>query len=132
MDGALFALLAFSLYFHIRLLLFADYPTLLALPLMNFLGKLEIVLDKFMWSFKFVSAITGFYLMFLVEWGVSRLSAGAYGSLTHNDWYKGLIVIFLAISIDILVLHTFLPKYRKLLATVKKYREGIFAKAQNK
>jgi len=131
-DSALFVLLAFSLYFHIRLLLFANYPTLLALPLVNFLGKLEIILDKFMWSFKFVSAIAGFYLMFFVEWGVSRLSTGAHESLTHNDWYKGLIVIFLAISIDILVLHTFLPKYRKLLATVKKYREGIFAKAQNK
>lgn len=132
MDCALFVFLAFSLYFHIRLLLFADYPTLLALPLVNFLGKLEIILDKFMWSFKLVSAIAGFYLMFFAEWVLSRLSTGAYESLTHNDWYKGLIVIFLAISIDILLLHTFLPKYRKLLATVKKYKEGIFAKAQNK
>jgi hypothetical protein len=132
MDGTLFVLLAYSLYFHIRILLFADYPTLLALPLVNFLGKLEIILDKFMWSFKFVSAIAGFYLLFLLEWGISRLSAGAYDSLTHNDWYQGLIVIFLAISIDILLLHTMLPKYRKLLATIKKYREGIFVKAQNK
>ena len=132
MDAALFVLLAFSLYYHIRILFFADYPTLLALPLVNFLGKLEVILDKFMWSFKFVSAITGFYLLFLVEWILSRLSTAAYDSLTHNDWYKGLIVIFLAISIDILFLHTFLPKYRKLLATVKKYREGITAKGQNK
>ena len=132
MDGALFVLLAFSLYFHIRLLFFADYPTLLALPLVNFLGKLEIILDKFMWSFKFVSAIVGFYLLFVLEWGLSRLSAGAYESLTHNDWFQGLIVIFLAISVDILLLHTFLPQYRRLLATVKKYREGILAKAQNK
>jgi hypothetical protein len=132
MNIALFGLLAFSLYYHIRILFFANYPTLLALPLVNFLGKLEIILDKFIWSFKFLSAITGFYLLFLIEWGLSRLSAGAYDSLTTNDWYKGLIVIFLAISTDILLLHTFVPKYRKLLATVKKYREGIFAKAQNK
>lgn len=132
MNGALFILLAFSMYYHIRILLFADYPTLLALPLVNFLGKLEIVLDKFMWSFKFISAIAGFYLLFFVEWVLSRLSTGAHESLTHNDWYKGLIVIFLAISVDILLLHTLIPKYRKLLATVKKYREGIFAKAQNK
>lgn len=132
MQAALFILLAYSLYFHIRILFFADYPTLLALPLVNFLGKLEIILDKYMVSFKFLSAITGFYLMGLVEWGVSRISAGAYESLSHNDWYKGLIVIFLAISVDILLLHTFIPKYRKLLATVKKYREGISAKGQNK
>jgi hypothetical protein len=132
MNGALFLLLAYSLYYHLRILFFADYPTLLALPLVNFLGKLEIILDKFMWSFKFVSAITGFYLMFLVEWILSRLSTGAYASLTHNDWYKGLIVIFLSVSLDILLLHTLIPKYRKLLATVKKYREGIYAKAQNK
>jgi hypothetical protein len=132
MNIALFGLLAFSLYYHTRILFFADYPTLLALPLVNFLGKLEVILDKFIWSFKFVSAITGFYLLFVVEGVLSRLNAGAYDSLTHNDWYKGLIVLFLAISIDILLLHTFIPKYRKLLATVKKYREGIFTKAQNK
>src|SRR5260370_23448078 len=36
-QGALFVLLAYSLYFHIRLLLFATYPTLLPLPLINFL-----------------------------------------------------------------------------------------------
>ncbi|HEV2482808.1 MAG TPA: hypothetical protein VGS79_24250 [Puia sp.] len=132
MNIALFGLLAFSLYYHIRILLFADYPTLLALPLVNFLGKLEVILDKFIWSFKFVSAITGFYLLFAIEGLLSRLNAGAYDSLSHNDWYKGFIVIFLAISIDILLLQTLIPKYRKLLATVKKYREGIFTKAQNK
>jgi len=131
-NAALFVLLAFSLYYHLRILFFADYPTLLALPLVNFLGKLEVILDKFMWSFKSMSAIAGFYLLFLVEWILSRLSTGAYNSLTHNDWYKGLIVIFLAVSIDILLLHTFIPKYRKLLATVKKYREGITEKGQNK
>ena len=132
MQGALFILLAYSLYFHIRILLFADYPTLLALPLINFLGKLEIILDKYMLSFKFVSALAGFYLMQLVELGVSRISVGAYESLSHNDWYKGLIVVFLAVSIDILLLHTLIPKYRKLLLTVRKYRDGIMAKAQNK
>jgi len=132
MQGALCILLAYSLYFHIRILLFADYPTLLALPLINFLGKLEIILDKYMLSFKFISALSGFYLMQLVELGVSRISAGAYESLSRNNWYKGLIIVFLAISIDILLLHTMIPKYRKLLATIRKYREGIMAKAQNK
>ena len=132
MQSALFVLLAFSLYFHVRLLLFADYPTLLALPLVNFLGKLEVILDKYIFSFKFVSAMTGFYLMSLIQLLLSRMSPGAAESLSRNDWYKGLILIFLAVSTDILLLNTIIPRYRKLLATVRKYREGISVKGQNK
>jgi len=131
-QGTLFLLLVYSLYFHIRLLLFADYPTLLALPLLNFLNKLETILDKFILSFKFVSALAGFYLLFGVEWLLSRISTGAYESLSRNDWCKWLILIFLSVSVDILVLHTFIPRYRKLMETVKKYRDGIISKAQNK
>lgn len=131
-QGALFLLLLGSLYFHIRLLLFADYPTLLALPLLNFLNKLETILDKFIVSFKFISALAGFYLLFAVELGVARISAGAYESLSHNDWYKWLILIFLSVSVDIALLHTLVPRYRKLLETVKKYKDGIVSKAQNK
>jgi hypothetical protein len=131
-QGALFILLAFSLYFHIRLLLFADYPTLLALPLLNFLGKLETILDKYILSFKFISALTGFYLLFIVEFLLSRMSASAGEIISRNDWLKALILIFLIVSIDILQLHTSIPRYRKLLATVRKYRDGILAKTQNK
>ena len=129
---ALFILLGVSLYYHARLLFFADYPTLLALPLVNFLAKLESILDKYIVSFKFVSAIFGFYVLGLIEWVLSRLSPGAYASISGSDWYKGLILIFLAVSIDILVLHTIIPKQKKLMETVKKYREGILAKTQNK
>jgi hypothetical protein len=129
---ALFILLGVSLYYHARLLFFADYPTLLALPLVNFLAKLESILDKYIVSFKFVSAISGFYVLGLIEWVLSRLSPGAYASISGSDWYKGLILIFLAVSIDILVLHTIIPKQKKLMETVKKYREGILAKTQNK
>jgi hypothetical protein len=131
-QGALFVLLSYSLYFHLRLLLFADYPTLLALPLINFLNKLETILDKFIFSFKFVSALAGFYLLFGVESLLSRVSAGAFDTLSRNDWYKWLILIFLSVSVDILLLHTLIPRYRKLMATVKKYRDGINSKAQNK
>jgi hypothetical protein len=131
-QGALFVLLAASLYFHIRLLLFADYPTLLALPLINFLNKLETILDKYILSFKLVSALAGFYLLFGVEWLLSRISTGAYEGLSRNDWYKWLILIFFSISVDILQLHTLIPRYRKLMATVKKYREGIHHRTPNK
>jgi len=132
LQFALFILLAVSLFYHARLLFFADYPTLLALPLVNFLAKLEIIVDKYILSFKFVSAIAGFYLLPVTEWALSRLSPGAYATISASDWYKGLILIFLAVSTDILFLHTIIPKQRKLMETVKKYREGILAKAQNK
>jgi hypothetical protein len=131
-QGALFVVLVYSLYFHLRLLFFADYPTLLALPLLNFLNKLETILDKFILSFKLVSALAGFYLLFGVEKLLARISAGASETLSRNDWYKWLILIFLAVSVDILLLHTLIPRYRKLMETVRKYKEGIVSKAQNK
>src|SRR5579872_6275423 len=112
-------LLIYALYFHIRLVFFADYPTLLALPLVTFLAKLETILDKYILSFRLLSALTGFYGMMLIELLLSRSAPGAYGSLSHNDWYKGLIVIFLAVSADILLLHTIIPRHRRLLATVR-------------
>jgi len=132
LQFALFILLGVSLYYHARLLLFANYPTLLALPLVNFLAKLESILDKYIVSFKFVSAISGFYVLGLIRWVLSSLSPGAYASISGSDWYKGLILIFLAVSIDILLLRTIIPKQKKLMETVKKYREGILAKTQNK
>lgn len=129
---ALFGLLSYCLYFHIRLLFFADYPTLLSLPLITFLGKLETVLDKYIVSFKFVSGLAGFYVLALIQLLLFRINKGAYETLSHNDWYKWLILIFISVSVDILLLHSIIPKYRKLLAGVRKYKEGIQAKAQNK
>jgi len=122
---ALSALLSYGLYFHVRLLFFADYPTLLSLPLINFLGKLETVLDKYILSFKFVSGLAGFYVLALLQYLLFRSNKGAFETLSHNDWYKWLILIFISVSFDILLLHTIIPKYRKLLAGVRKYREGI-------
>lgn len=130
--GALFLVLSFSLYFHIRLILFADYPTLLALPLVDFLTKLETILDKYIVSFKLVSVMAGFYLLNAIEILLSRCSKDAFGTLSRNDWYKWLILIFLAVSFDILLLHTLIPRYRKLQASVGRYRDGILAKAPRK
>lgn len=129
---ALFGLLTYTIYFHIRLLLFADYPTLLALPLISFLNKLETVLDKYILSFKFISGLAGFYLLGGIELLLSGWSKRAQESLSHNDWYKWLILIFISVSVDILLMHTIIPGYRKLWTTVRKYKEGIQAKAQNK
>ena len=129
---ALFGLLTYTIYFHIRLLLFADYPTLLSLPLISFLNKLETVLDKYILSFKFISGLAGFYLLAGIELLLSGWSKSAHESLSHNDWYKWLILIFISVSVDILLMHTIIPGYRKLLITVHKYKEGIQAKAQNK
>jgi hypothetical protein len=129
---ALFGLLTYSAYFHVRLLLFADYPTLLSLPLINFLGKLETVFDKYIISFKFISGMAGFYGLAGIEFLIFRRSRTAFESLSHNDWYKWLILIFISVSVDILLLHTIIPRYRSLLAAVRKYKEVIPSKAENK
>ena len=138
MDGndlhlqfALFVLLGVSLFYHLRLLFFANYPTLLALPLVNFLAKLETILDKYILSFRFVSAISGFYILSGIQWALSRFSPGVYASISGSDWYKGLILIVFALLVDFLIFQTIVPKQRKLMETIKKYREGILAKSEN-
>ena len=129
---ALFLLLSFSLYFHIRLILFADYPTLLALPLVDFLSKLETIFDKYVISFKLVSAVVSFYFLKGIELILHRWGKNAYDVLIRNDWYKWLILIFLVVSFDILLLHTLVPPYRKLQATVGRYRDSILSRTPRK
>jgi hypothetical protein len=131
-QAALFFLLSWFIYFHVRLLLFADYPTLLALPLVPFLNKLETVLDKYILSFRVVSVIAGFYLLALLEQLLSRLNIGAHDSISQNGFYKWLIIIFLSVSFYILLLRSVIPKYRKLHAAVAKYKYGITTRSQKK
>lgn len=129
---AFLLLLTWSIYFHLRLLLFADYPTLLSLPLIPFLDKLDVVLDKYIASFKLISAVSAFSLVVLFEQWVARANPSVYESFSERDWSKWLLLIFLTVTFDILLLHSVIPRYRKLLATVQKYRIGILSKAQNK
>lgn len=129
--AAFFLLLIYSIYFHIRLLLFADYSTLLGLPLIPFLGKLEIILDKYISSFKLLSAIGAFTLLILFEQWMARSSPAVFEAFLERDWSKWLLLVFLTISFDILFMHTATPRYRKLLETVRKYRHSIMAKARN-
>jgi hypothetical protein len=131
-QAALFCILSWFIYFHVRLLLFADYPSLLSLRLVPFLQKLETVLDKYIHSFKVISVMGGFYLLALGEKLLSRLSTKAYESISQNGFYKWLIIIFLAVSFYILLLHSVIPKYRKLLGAVQKYKYGITSRAQKK
>jgi hypothetical protein len=130
LQSAFFLLLSYAIYFHLRLLLFADYPTLLALPLIPFLSKLEIIIDKYIISHKLVSAVIAFGLLVLFEQLVARLDPPAYESFSRNIWYKWLLIIFMAVSLDILLLNMVIPRYRKLLGTVRKYKEGILARAR--
>ena len=130
--AAFFLLLSYSLFFHLRLLLFADYPTLLGLPLVPFLGKLEIIMDKYIASFKLLSAIIAFTLLVSFEQWMARANPALFVAFLQRDWSKWLLVAFLILSFDILLMHTILPRYRKLLETVRKYRQGIIAaKARN-
>lgn len=128
----LFLLLIYFLYFHVRLLLFADYPTLLGLRLMPFLHKIETILDKYIFSFGIVSVLSGFYTLTLFEKVFHFSGGGPSPSLLYSWIYKWLIVIFLSTSYYILFLHTLIPKYKKLLAAVRKYQAGIGIRPQKK
>jgi len=119
----LFFLLAYFVYFHARLLLFADYPTLLGLRLMPFLQKIETILDKYIFSFGILSILSGFYTLTLFEKGF--YFSGSSPSLLANGVYRWLSIIFLSVNFYILFLHTLIPKYKKLLAAVRKYKMGI-------
>jgi hypothetical protein len=130
LQSAFFLLLSYAIYFHLRLVLFADYPTLLALPLVPFLSKLEIILDKYIISYKLVSSVTAFGLLVCFEQLVARLDPQAYDSFSRNIWYKWLLIIFMAVSIDIMLMNLAIPRYKKLLGTVRKYKEWILAKAR--
>jgi hypothetical protein len=128
----LFFLLTYFVYFHTRLLFFADYPALLALRLMPFLQKIETILDKYIYSFGALSILSAFYTLALFEKTLSWLKSGAYPSIHENGIYKWLIIIFLSVSFYILFLHTVIPKYKKLLTSVRKYKEGIGVRPQKK
>jgi hypothetical protein len=123
--AAFFLLLTYAIIFHLRLVLFADYPTLLGLPLVPFLGKLEIILDKYILSFKLVSAIIAFSLLVSFEQWMARANPALFDTFLQRDWSKWLLLFFMMISIDILLMNTVIPRYRKLVETVRKYRHGI-------
>jgi hypothetical protein len=126
----LLIILSYFVYFHVRLLLFADYPTLLTLRLIPFLSKIETVMDKYIFSFRILSAIAGFYLLAAFRKLLLLLHSTAYASIDQNPLYKWLIIIFLSISFNILLLHSVIPKYRKLLETVREYKGQISQKLQ--
>jgi hypothetical protein len=129
---ALCILLSWFIYFHVRLLWYADYPTLLSLTLVPFLHKLETVLDKYIASFKILSVIAAFYLLDLFQQILRRLNLDIYRSVSQNGFYKWLIIIFLSVSFYIFLLHTIIPKYRKRQTAVSRYKFGITARSQKK
>jgi hypothetical protein len=128
----IFLALSYFIYFHTRLLLYADYPTLLGLRLMPFLQKIETILDKYILSFGVVSILSGIYTLTILEKAFSRGKAGSLFSAHDSKVYKWLIIIFLSTSFYILFLHTIIPKYKKMLTAVRKYKEGIGVRAQKK
>jgi hypothetical protein len=131
-QAALFVLLSYFIYFHVRLLLFADYASLLSLRLAPFLAKIETVLDKFMLSFRILSVIAGFYLLAIFEKILFWWNSGAYEAVSENSFYRWLIIIFLSVSYYIVLLQWVIPKYRKLLMGVRLYRDALHARSQKK
>jgi hypothetical protein len=126
------SLLSYFIYFHIRLLLFSDYSSLGTLPLIPFLSKIEIILDKYMHAYRIISPLAGVYLLALLEKAISFFHGAAASSFGQNSIYKWLIILFLSVSFYILFLNTTILKTKKLLTAVRSYREGIIlANAQN-
>lgn len=131
-QAILSLLLVWFIYFHTRLLLFADYKSILALRLVPFLSRIETILEKYIYSFGSLSLLAGLYLLALIEKTLSLLHSSAYASISGSVFYKWLIIIFLSVSIYILFLNTIIPKYKKLLAAVKTYKDAILAGSQKK
>ena len=121
----LLILLSYFIYFHVRLLFFADYPALLALKLMPFLHKIETILDKYILSFGIMAILSGFYALAGFEKALSLFSGRPTGTIGDSGFYKWLIILFLSVSFYIFYLHVFIPRYKKLLLAVRKYKEGI-------
>jgi len=126
----LFVVLAYSIYFHTRILLYADYPSLLSLKLIPFLGKLETTLDKYIVSFRITSLLAGCYLLMGLRKLLSLTGSGASVTLNESGLYKWLIIAFLSVTVYILLLNSVILKYRKLLMALRVYKERIVAKAQ--
>ena len=89
-------------------------------------------MDKYIISFKLTSALTAFSLLVFFERLLARFSPAAYESFSRNIWYKWLLLIFMTVTFDIILMHLVVPKYRKLLDAVRRYKEGIMSRAQNK
>lgn len=126
----LFLLLSYFLYFHIRLLYFADYASLFSLKLIPFLTRIETVFDKYLFSFRIISVIGGFYLLAGFQELLFVLKSGAWNTIGQNGFYKWLIITFLSVSFYILFLQTSIPKYKKMLDVVRSYKEGIIVKSK--
>ena len=58
--------------------------------------------------------------------------AGSLLTAHDSSIYKWLIIIFLSVSFYIFFLHTIIPKYKKLLIAVRKYKDGMGLKRQKK
>ncbi|MDP4255181.1 MAG: hypothetical protein Q8938_14325 [Bacteroidota bacterium] len=118
-------LLTYFLYFHIRLLFYADYRSLGSQPLIPFLEKIETIFDRYMHSYRIISPLAGLYLPVMYN-----LIAGLFRHEPHplvagGGFYRWLVIVFLSVSCYILFLHTRIGKYKKLYATVRSYRQNL-------
>lgn len=129
-DALLVLLLSYFIYFHIRLLLFANYASILSFPLVSFLNRIEAVMDKYIFAFMIASALAGFYLLAAFGKVLSLFNNGAYAAIDQNGFYKWLIIIFLSVSFYIFLLNTVILKYKRILAAVRVYKGGMGVKSQ--
>ena len=119
-----FLLLTYFIYFHVSLLLYADYPTLASLRLIPFLNRVETIMERYMHSFRMMGVLAALYSLAIFEKILSI--SGASDTLNGgNGFYKWLIVVGLSTAFYLVFLHTGIEKYKKLMMAVRSYREGI-------
>ena len=90
----LFLLVSYFIYYQCRIVFYADYPSLLSLPLFSFLSKIETILDKYMLSFRIISVLVGCCMLTILEKVLYRWNSGAALSISQNGFYKWLIIYF--------------------------------------
>jgi hypothetical protein len=124
LQGLILVLLTYFIYFHVRLLLYAGYPTLASLRLIPFLTRIEHVMESYMHSFRMISILASLYMLAVLE-KIFALSNGGASGMLENGMNKWLILAGLSTGFYMFFLHTSIGKYKRLMMAVRSYREGI-------
>lgn len=119
------SLLTYFIYFQFRLLFFINYQSLASLRLIPFLVRIEMLMEKYMHSFRIISVLAGCYLLAAFIKILSLVDSGASAGLENNGFYRWLIIALLSMGFYAWFLQTSMQKYKHLMMAVRSYREGI-------
>ena len=115
LQALTFVLVTWFIYFHVRLLIYAGYPTLASQQLIPFLTRIEILMEKYMHSFRIISVLAALYAVVFFEKMIP----------ITNNFYTWLLISALGAGFYTCFLHTLIPRYKRVMMAVRAYREGI-------